>query len=136
MGVLKSILQFVVGCLLLLIAIIIIRYTFIIGLVAIVITNVYRARFWGALVRLGDVFTAIAYCIDVLGCVVLQVPLNLLFITKVGYKFGVKKDTISYVLGINQQDETLTKTGRYMCWLLDLIDTDHCKKAVQKNEYK
>ena len=45
--------------------------------------------------------------------------------TENGYKFGVENETISSVLGKNQRDNTLTKTGRKLVWLLDKIEENH-----------
>ena len=47
-----------------------------------------------------------------------------------GYKFGGPKDTISYALGINERDETLTKSGKKLVAFLNFIDEDHCKKSI------
>jgi hypothetical protein len=50
-----------------------------------------------------------------------------------GYSFGKLNETISRVLGKNQRDGTLTKTGIILCWILDKIDKDHCKKSINDN---
>jgi hypothetical protein len=50
-----------------------------------------------------------------------------------GYSFGKLNETISSVLGKNQRDGTLTKTGIILCWILDKIDKDHCKKSINDN---
>jgi hypothetical protein len=47
-----------------------------------------------------------------------------------GYKFGNPDETISSVLGKNERDNTLSKTGKALSWLLNLIDKDHCKKSI------
>ena len=49
-----------------------------------------------------------------------------------GYKFGNFEETISSVLGKNQRDKTLTKTGKALVWILDKIDKDHCKKSIME----
>ena len=55
---------------------------------------------------------------------------NLALITKEGYKFGNANETISSTLGKNEIAGTLSFVGRVLVWLLNLIDKDHCKKAI------
>nr|DAU65239.1 MAG TPA: hypothetical protein [Caudoviricetes sp.] len=55
---------------------------------------------------------------------------NLALITKEGYKFGNANETISSTLGKNEIAGTLSFVGRALVWLLNLIDKDHCKKAI------
>ena len=138
MKTIKQILQFIIGLLLLVVALFTIKYTFLIGMITIVIANIYKRRFLEGLVRIGTVFTAGAYCIDVLGCVILQVPLGYLFIKEGGgHRFGSKYETISYVLGKNQASRTLTKVGRGLVAFLNFLEKDHCLKAVNiKDEIK
>lgn len=47
-----------------------------------------------------------------------------------GYEFGNFDETISSVLGKNQRDDTLTRTGKVLAWILDTIDKDHCRKSI------
>ncbi len=49
---------------------------------------------------------------------------------KNGYKFGNPNETISSALGKNERDATLTKCGRILVKILDLIDKNHCKKSI------
>ena len=51
-------------------------------------------------------------------------------IKKGGYKFGNQKETISSVIGKNDRMGTLTRAGRFLRWLLDRIDEEHCKDAI------
>jgi hypothetical protein len=39
--------------------------------------------------------------------------------------------TISFVLGVNAETKTLTYLGVKVCKLLDIIEKDHVKKAVE-----
>ncbi len=50
-----------------------------------------------------------------------------------GYQFGKHGETISSALGKNQRDNTLTKTGKLLCWILDKTDKNHCKKSINDN---
>ena len=67
---------------------------------------------WNAgLNKISDYVRAIAIAIDMFGNVVLQVPLNLLFVTDGGYRYGRAGETISSATGKNVQGNTLTKWG-------------------------
>lgn len=46
-----------------------------------------------------------------------------------GHPFGDIAETLSYALGKNQHENTLSKTGKVLCAILNWIDKDHCKKA-------
>jgi hypothetical protein len=56
---------------------------------------------------------------------------NLTLIKKKGYKFGDMDKTISYALGRNAETKTLTYLGKKVCNLLNVIEKDHVKKAVE-----
>lgn len=47
-----------------------------------------------------------------------------------GYLFGAENETISSALGKNQRDKTLTKTGKVLVWILDIIEDNHCLKSI------
>ena len=51
---------------------------------------------------------------------------------KEGYQFGNFEETISSVLGKNQIDNTLSRTGRALVWILDMIEKEHCKKSIKE----
>jgi len=87
-----------------------------------------------ALDAIFTVFGDLAISIDMAGNVLLRRPMNLWLKKDNGYKFGNTKDTISYVLGKNEESKTLTQFGRSVCWLLNLLEKDHCKKAVEKSD--
>ena len=44
--------------------------------------------------------------------------------------FG-KDETISSVLGKNQENKTLSIAGRLLVWILNLLDKNHCQKAAE-----
>lgn len=49
-----------------------------------------------------------------------------------GYQFGNINETISSALGKNKRDNTLTKTGLILCFILDSLDENHCIKSIQE----
>ena len=51
---------------------------------------------------------------------------------KEGYEFGDFRETISSVLGKNQRDQTLSKTGKILVFILDKIDKNHCEKSIME----
>ena len=55
-------------------------------------------------------------------------------LTKDGYKFGDYRETISSALGKNKLKNTLTKTGKALCAILDFLDKDHCIKSIRNYE--
>lgn len=52
--------------------------------------------------------------------------------TEKGYKFGKENETISSALGKNERDNTLTKIGDVLCWVLNKLDKNHCKKSIME----
>jgi hypothetical protein len=49
-----------------------------------------------------------------------------------GYEFGNMNETISGVLGKNERDKTLTKTGKCLVFILNKLDKNHCLKSIDK----
>ncbi len=52
--------------------------------------------------------------------------------TENGYHFGVIGETISSALGKNERNNTLTKTGKRLVWLLNKLDNNHAFKSIDK----
>ena len=59
--------------------------------------------------------------------------LNVTMKIKGGYMFGNVNETISSALGKNQRDKTLSWFGKVICFTLDNLDKDHCKKSINEN---
>ena len=76
----------------------------------------------------------VAVSVDQLGNVVCKDLLDLTLIKKQGYKFGNPDETISGVLGKNQNLKTLTITGRVLNYVLSLIEKDHSIKSIEEDE--
>lgn len=57
---------------------------------------------------------------------------NDILITPDGYKFGNFEETVSQVLGHNENSHTLTKTGKIIVKILNTIDKNHTQKSLQK----
>tara|TARA_R110000824_G_scaffold308292_3_gene495804 strand:+ start:180 stop:563 length:384 start_codon:yes stop_codon:yes gene_type:complete len=71
-----------------------------------------------------------ARSLDVLFNVIGADMLTDILIKEGGYKFGNKKETISSVIGKNHRIDTLTVFGKFLRWLLDKIEKDHCRDAI------
>lgn len=56
---------------------------------------------------------------------------NDLLIKPGGHRFGNPDETISSVLGKNQQTGTLTIMGRALAWILDKLDPNHAIKSIE-----
>lgn len=100
------------------------------GLLITFVVNLYKRRWKFSFKRLDQQLLSIATSIDSSGNVVCKDLFNLTLIQKGGYQFGNRKETISSVLGKNQRDETLTKTGKIIVFILDKIETDHCLISI------
>ncbi|RKW25555.1 hypothetical protein D8B45_00185 [Candidatus Gracilibacteria bacterium] len=79
---------------------------------------------------LGGIFRSVAIGIDQIGNSVCRDLFNRCLITSAGYKFGKVQETISSVLGKNQETGTLTLVGRAVVGVLDWIDKDHCRESI------
>ena len=78
-------------------------------------------------------FTQMALNIDIFANQEFRATFNKYFRKSNGYKFGATGETISSALGKNQRDNTLTRLGRVICWVLDWLDKEHCKKSINLN---
>lgn len=80
---------------------------------------------------LGGIFRSVAIWIDQIGNSVCRDLFNRCLITSAGYKFGKVQETISSVLGKNQETWTLTCLWAIIVKLLDTLDKNHCKDSIQ-----
>lgn len=79
---------------------------------------------------LGGIFRSVAIGIDQIGNSVCRDLFNRCLITSSWYKFWKVQETISSVLGKNQETWTLTCLGRAVVWVLDWLDKNHCKESI------
>ncbi len=70
--------------------------------------------------------------LDRYGCGEFRTLWNTILITKKGIKFKADGNTISAYIGANQMKGTLKGFGKFLAWVLDLIDKGHCKRAYNK----
>jgi hypothetical protein len=105
-----------------------------VGFVYGIIKNILLFKGKTLILVINSIFYAIAYAIDQLGNVVCQFLFNDLMIKKDGTKFGNPDKTISYVLGINKQNNSLSGFGALIVAVLHCIDPYHVEKAVQQDQ--
>jgi hypothetical protein len=79
-------------------------------------------------------YKKIALAKDQLGNVFGMYLFNDLLIKQGGYKFGNVDETISSVIGKNKLMNNLTWFGRVVDFILDMIETNHSIKAIEKDE--
>ncbi len=80
---------------------------------------------------LSSIIRSIAIWIDQIGNSVCRDLFNRCLITSSWYKFGKVQETISSVLGKNQETWTLTCLWVIIVKLLDTLDKNHCKDSIQ-----
>lgn len=73
----------------------------------------------------------LAVSIDLLGNVVCKDLFNALFLRSGGYGFGVVGETVSSALGKNKALGTLTKTGRLLADILNVLNPNHVEEAAR-----
>jgi 8-oxo-dGTP diphosphatase len=89
-----------------------------------IISSLFRA--------INEYLFKVAKSIDQLGNVVCRDLFNDILIKKSGYRFGNEDVTISHVLGKNEETKTLSILGKSLAWILNTIDKDHNKKAIER----
>lgn len=77
-------------------------------------------------------FKSSAISLDKFGNREFRTLLNKTLIVEKGYEFGNMNETISGVLGKNERDKTLTKTGKCLVFILNKLDKNHCLKSIDK----
>lgn len=77
----------------------------------------------------------IAYSLDQLGNVLCKELFDLFLIKKESTNlFGNPDETISSVLGKNELGKNLTIIGKLLVWILNKLDYEHTKNAIEKDE--
>ncbi len=80
--------------------------------------------------ELGKYLKSLAIILDVFGNVLGKYLFDDILKERIGYAFGNRLDTISYALGKNKENDTLSKFGRFMGKILNLLDKNHLEKAI------
>lgn len=84
---------------------------------------------------LNDWFFDLAISVDQFGNVAGCELFNLILITNKSYNyFGNPDETISSVIGKNEETKTLTFFGRGLNFILNLIENNHSFKSIERDE--
>lgn len=108
------------------VAVILLRYLLPIAVIYTIILAMYNR----SVKALSQLFRNFAISVDKLGNVICADLFNLTLIKEDKIPFGNHKQTVSYILGMNQGN--LTLLGKMLVWVLDILDEDHVIKAVSK----
>ncbi len=91
-----------------------------------------KAKHRGWFYWLSGYFQRTARNIDVFGADELTTLWNTILVKKNGTQFKGDGRTISFYLGANQLDNTLTWFGKSIAWICDTLDKHHCYHAYLK----
>lgn len=73
----------------------------------------------------------VALCVDITGNILMAPLFNVLLITLSGYQFGYPRETISSVLGKNEELGTLQPCGRWLVKVLARFQKNHCEINIE-----
>ena len=118
------------GFLLFIVAIVLAIPTFIVSLIHILFS---RGRNKGYLKTISGYHKHLAVDIDRFGGSAFKSLWNSIMITTEGYKFGKINETMSSVFGKNKALGTLTSLGKFIAWVLNLIEKDHVEIAAERH---
>jgi 8-oxo-dGTP diphosphatase len=82
------------------------------GVIVGFVTDLYNHHIGIALTNIDNKFHKIAVSLDIHGNVVCGELFNLILITKNGHPFGSDSETISFCVGVNKDQNTLSKLGK------------------------
>ena len=117
------------GFILFLIAVILVGLLFVLSVLIEVVFNIITLKWKTGLKESNYFFERMAVSLDMFGNVACRRFLQLTMTKKGLVKFGEYGQTVSYVLGMSVND--LTWFGKFIVWVLDKIDKDHCNKAIE-----
>jgi 8-oxo-dGTP diphosphatase len=124
-----------INTLLLVIAIFLLKYLWLISLCITIITGLTMYKEKKVLSFFSTYIKSLAYSLDQFGNVLCKDLFDFLFLkTYSCHYFGNPDETISSVLGKNEREETLTNVGKVITWILNKIDYNHTKDAIEEDE--
>lgn len=85
---------------------------------------------------LGGYFQSTARNLDIFGANEFRTLWNTILIQKNGVKFQGDNRTISFYLGANQANNSLSKFGKLIAFICDLLDENHCQRAFEIEQQK
>jgi len=103
---------------------------FIVNVILAPIYDLITLKWLSGVKNLNKWFKDLAVSVDQFGNGSCYRTLNATLIKKNGSKFGNIDETVSFVLGVNQLNGTLTKFGKFIVAILNILEKNHCSKAV------
>jgi hypothetical protein len=124
--------KFIIGIILLFIAIWIFRVFWEVAIIFAIGRIIYVHKLNGVLSKLGAYFMHMAIVVDKLGNVVFGQLLNALWLREntLQRKFGHSDDTISHVMASQSMLNNLNKFGRIVYNIVNFLDPGHFKKLL------
>lgn len=114
-----------IGFLLLILAVILILPATVVNVI--LVASKSKTRGWFRV--LGRYFQSTARNLDIFGASEFRTLWNAILIKENGVKFENSGKTISYYLGANQANNSLSKFGKIIAFICDFLDKNHCEKA-------
>ena len=106
-----------------------------VSVLSVIITPIYyivNLDWKGGFKQLNYWFLMLAVSIDQFGNVSCAKVLQLTMTKSPdAHPFGNEDDTVSYVLGRNKYKNNLTNFGKFIVWVLHVIDRNHVEKAIE-----
>ena len=83
-----------------------------------------------------DYFRSSALDLDIYACREFRTLWNKMLIidSEKSYRFGRRGESISSCLGKNQKLDTLSRSGKSLVKILNVIQTDHCLLAIMSDD--
>ena len=79
-------------------------------------------------------YLKMAISLSQFGNVIMEGLFNIILIDTGKYKFGNPDETISSVIGKNQLNDSLTRLGRLLNWILEKFDKNHSIDSIENKE--
>lgn len=92
-----------------------------------IIYAIIRLKSWD---KINRYFFELALGKDQLGNICSSICFNDILIAKDGIRFGNPDLTISGILGENKIRGKLKFLGKFLCWILNLLEKDHVEKSI------
>ncbi len=122
--------QFITNLSLLLVALVLAILFFPIGVLVTILNAIREGSVSKIAGYLSKSLLSISLSLDTMGNTICRDLLNGWLRKQPGYEFGNYTETISRVLGKNEQTGTLTDAGRGLANLLNFIDKGHTERAA------
>ena len=114
-----------IGFILLVLAVLLILPATIVNVI--LVASKSKTRGW--IKVLGGYFQSTARNLDIFGASEFRTLWNSILITRNGVKFESDGKTISYYLGANKRQNSLSKFGKIIAFICDFVDKNHCERA-------